>query len=70
MHYVGSLGVYTNLEKPGSYRLTFPCKKLANGQLVKIYSPLSEELIHAITVAVSEKVSELLDTEVNGGEKL
>lgn len=63
LHFISSLGVYTNLEKPGSYRLTFPCKKLANGQLVKIYAPISEELAQAITNAVSEKVSTLLDSE-------
>lgn len=69
-HYIGSLGVYTNLEKPGSYRLTFPCKKLANGQLVKLYSPISVELAQAITNAVSEKVSSLLGSETGGGENL
>lgn len=63
LYYLGSLGVYSILDKPGTYRLTFPCKKLANGQLVKLYSPISEELAQAITEAVSKKVSSLLDSE-------
>lgn len=63
LYYLGSLGVYSNLSKPGSYRITYPCKKLVNGQLVKIFSPLSEKLSKAITEAISDKVSSLLDSE-------
>ncbi len=68
LHYVGGLGVYTSLDKPGSYRVTFPCKKLANGQLVKLYFPISEELTLAISSAINARVSSLLDSE--GGENL
>ena len=68
LYFLGSLGVYTNLGKPGSYRVTYPCKKLANGELIKIFSPLSEELSKAITEAISERVSSLLDSKANGGE--
>lgn len=63
LFFIGSLGVYTNLGKPGSYRVTYPCKKLANGQLVEIFSPISEELNKTITDAISKKVSSLLDLE-------
>ena len=63
LYYLGSLGVYSNLSKPGFYRVTYPCKKIANGQLVKIFSPLSEELNKAITEAISKKVSSLLESE-------
>lgn len=67
LYYLGSLGVYSILDKPGSYRLTFPCKKLANGQLVKIFSPLSEELSKAITEAINQKVQELFDSDYGEG---
>jgi len=62
--YIGSLGVYSSLEKPGTYRITFPAKKLHNGELVKIVFPLTEELNEAITKAINLKVQELLDTNL------
>lgn len=61
LFYLGSLGVYTNLGNPGSFRITYPCKKLSNGELVKIFFPLTEEINEAITKAISLKVQELLD---------
>ena len=66
--YLGSLGVYTNLSSPGTYRITYPCKKLRNGELIQIFFPLSEEVNEAITKAISNKVSQLLSSELKGGE--
>lgn len=67
--YLGSLGVYTNLGNPGSFRITYPCKKLVNGELVKIFSPLTEEFNQAITQAISQKVSLLMNPSMEGGDE-
>lgn len=63
LYYIGGLGVYTNLNRPGFYRVTYPCKKLGNGELVKLFSPLSEALNQAITEAINLKVQDLLDSD-------
>jgi stage V sporulation protein G len=67
--YLGNLGVYTNLGNPGAYRLTYPCKKLPNGKLVKIFTPLSEQINEIITKAINQKVSLLMNPKTKGGEK-
>lgn len=64
---LGNLGVYTILGKPGSYRITYPCKKLTNGELIKIFSPLSKELNKSISEAINNEVS-LLMSKSEGGE--
>lgn len=63
LYYIGGLGVYTNLNKPGFYRVTYPCKKLGNGELVRLFSPLSEELNKTITEAINQKVQKLFDSD-------
>lgn len=68
-YYLGSLGVYSILDKPGSYRITYPCIKIANGRLVKTFSPISEELNQAISSEISNQVAQLMGSIEKGGEE-
>lgn len=67
-YYLGSLAVYTLLDKPGSYRITYPRIKLISGELVKTFFPISDELDQAISSAISNQVSQLMGS-IEKGDK-
>ncbi len=68
-YYLGSLGVYSILDKPGSYRITYPRIKLISGELVKTFFPISNELDQAISSAISNHIAQLMGSIEKGGEK-
>lgn len=67
--YLGSIGVYSRLERPG-YRITYPTKKLADKNL-HIFHPINKHTGQLIEHAVLAKASELLDEFIiNSAERI
>ncbi len=57
--FLGSIGVYTKLSSPGSYRITYPTKKVA-GKDLNIYRPTNKETSKLIEDAIIKKVKQIL----------
>jgi stage V sporulation protein G len=59
--YLGSIGVYTRLDGSGSYRITYPTKKVGKKDL-NIHRPTNEEMSKMIEEAIILKTKELFQT--------
>jgi len=58
--YLGSIGIYTRLSKPG-LRLTFPTKKVG-GKSFQIYHPITKELTEEINRHVLKEAEKILNS--------
>ncbi|QQS38894.1 SpoVG family protein [Candidatus Woesebacteria bacterium] len=52
----------------GSYRLSYPTKKLSNGQNYYYFYPISREVGDAIQKSITEKFEELIKERINYGD--
>jgi len=59
--YVGNIAIYTSPSSMDGYRLVFPNKKLASGQVVDCFYPINKEAEQQVTLAVVKKYLELMD---------
>lgn len=63
--YIGNIAIYTSPSSKEGFRLVFPNKKLASGQSVDCFHPISKEAEEAISSAVIKKYTELMDNFQN-----
>jgi len=56
--FLGSIGIYTKLDEPGNYRITYPTKKVA-GKDLNIYRPTNKETSKLIEDAIIKKAKEI-----------
>jgi len=56
--YLGSIGIFTRLNKPG-FRLTYPTRKVGNTN-IQVFHPITKELSEEINKSVLEKAEEIL----------
>ena len=59
--YVGNIAIYTSPTSSQGFRLVFPNKKLASGQIVDCFYPISKEAGALVTSAIINKYVELMD---------
>ena len=59
--YVGNIAIYTSPNSTYGFRLVFPNKKLASGQVVECFYPINKEASELVTVAIVKKYIELMD---------
>ena len=59
--FFGNIGIYSSPSSQNGFRLVFPNKKLASGQVVDIVHPISKEAGEMITSAIIRKYVELMD---------
>ena len=59
--YVGNIAVYTSPKSPSGFRLVFPNKKLASGQVVDCFHPINKEAEELVTSAIVKKYVTLMD---------
>lgn len=57
--YFGNIGIYTCLDGE-DYRLTYPARKLKNGQNINTVHPITEEAGQAVRQAILTKINDLL----------
>ncbi len=60
--YVGNIALYTSPTSTEGYRLVFPNKKLASGQVVGCFYPITQEAGRMVSTAIIEKYVELMDS--------
>ena len=58
--YFGNIGIYTCLEGE-DYRLTYPTKKLKNGQNMNTVHPINQEAEQAVKKAIIDKITEIIN---------
>lgn len=56
--YLGSIGIFTLLNKPG-FRLTYPTRKVSSTN-IQIFHPITKELSEEINRNILEKAEEIL----------
>ena len=59
--YIGNIAIYTSPSAPQGFRLVFPQKKLASGQVVDCFHPINKEAEQQVTSAIVKKYLELMD---------
>lgn len=59
--YVGNIAIYTSPSSAGGFRLVFPQKKLASGQVVDCFHPINKEAGELVSTAIIKKYVELMD---------
>lgn len=58
-----NIGIVSRVD--GSYRVTYPTKKLNNGESYTYYYPITKEVGNAISKAITTKYKELFNERVN-----
>ena len=58
--FVGNIAVYTSPLAKNGFRLVFPNKKLASGQTVDCFHPISKEAEEKVTAAITKRYLELM----------
>lgn len=58
--YIGNIAIYTSLSNPGTYRLLYPNKLLANGGYLKIFYPINKETGDQFQNVITQKYEELM----------
>ncbi len=58
--YVGNIAIYTSPSSTDGFRLVFPNKKLASGQVIDCFHPINIETEEAISSAIVGKYIELM----------
>ncbi len=66
--YLGSIGIHQKLDGTG-YRLTFPTRKLGNGQ-VQVFHPIRKPLGQAIEQAIFEKLKDVMSKRDAGHNRI
>lgn len=56
--YLGSVGIFTRLNKPG-FRITYPTRKVGNTN-IQIFHPITKELSEEINKSILERAEEIL----------
>ena len=59
--YVGNIAIYSSPSAREGFRLVFPTKKLASGQTVDCFHPISKEAGESVASAIVKKYVELMD---------
>jgi len=59
--YVGNIAIYTSPSSKNGFRLVFPNKKLASGQVVDCFHPINKEAEGLVSSAIINKYVELMD---------
>ena len=59
--YVGNIAVYSSPSSRDGFRLVFPTKKLASGQVVDCFHPINKEAGELVTSAIIKQYVELMD---------
>ena len=59
--YAGNIAIYTSPSSPQGFRLVFPNKKLASGQVVECFYPICKEAGELVSSAIIKKYVELMD---------
>lgn len=59
--YIGNIALYTSPSSASGFRLVFPNKKLASGQVVDCFYPITKEAGELVTSAIVKKYLELMD---------
>lgn len=59
--FLGDIGIFSTFN--GEYRLTYPTKKLKNGQNMNIIHPINNEANKAVKEAVLQKINELINEQ-------
>jgi len=59
--YVGNIAIYTSPNTSHGFRLVFPNKKLASGQVVDCFHPINKEAEGVVSSAIIKKYLELMD---------
>lgn len=59
--YIGNIAIYTSPSSASGFRLVFPNKKLASGQVVACFFPISKEAEQQVTSAIVKRYLELMD---------
>lgn len=59
--YVGSIAIYTSPSSKDGFRLVFPNKKLASGQVVECFYPINKEAGERVSSVIIKKYVELMD---------
>lgn len=58
--YAGNIAIYTSPNSPQGFRLVFPQKKLASGQVVECFHPINKEAEQQVTSIIIKKYLELM----------
>ena|SRR3989344_696703 len=61
-----SMGIISRAD--GSFRLSYPNKKLGNGQSLQFFYPISREAGEALEKAIVKKYSDLLNERISDGD--
>lgn len=59
--YVGNIGIYTSPSVHRGFRLTFPNKKLASGQVVPCFYPINKEAEEQVSSEIISRYVELMN---------
>lgn len=59
--YIGNIAIYTSPVSPDGFRLVFPNKKIASGQIVDCFYPISKDAGDLVSKAIIHKYLELMD---------
>lgn len=59
--YIGNIAIYTSPSSKDGFRLVFPNKKLASGQVVDCFHPISKEAGELVSSVIIKKYLELMD---------
>ena len=59
--YIGNIALYTSPSSKDGFRLVFPNKKLASGQIVDCFHPISKEVGELVTSAIIKQYVELME---------
>lgn len=59
--YVGNIAIYTSPSSQDGFRLTFPNKKLASGQIVDCFHPISQAAGEIVRKTIVGKYLELMN---------
>ena len=59
--YVGNIAIYTSPNSIHGFRLVFPNKKLASGQVLDCFHPINKATEEQVTSVIVKKYVELMD---------
>jgi stage V sporulation protein G len=65
--YIGNIAIYTSPISSDGFRLVFPNKKLASGQIVDCFHPITQDAGRMVSEAIIRKYVELMDNFHNVG---
>ena len=57
---IGNISIYTSPKSALGYRLVFPNKKLASGQVIDCFHPINREAEQQVTSAIVKRYLELM----------